>query len=463
MPNVSKPSTIFGGRTKESQFMKWWSSNGGRQPSGQLCELRNWSSSNLRGVAATKSINERTLLLTFPFHFAWSATTAYASRIGQILQEYNQIREDDLLAIFLLFEKFLGKMTSGRCCSTRKAHLDVLPKSYNMTIFMTDQQLEEIKGTNLYLTTIRLREQIRNDYLQLVDELFTKHPEHFPLDLFTIENYTWALATVWSRSTDILIENKRVRCIVPLVDMFNTQIDTPPTHGFNSDDGTICVIASKNYEPGEQIYISYGQLSNANLLRLYGFIFTENIYDSVQLFITLNNTAPLFHQKLVILDKLTGLSNGQLNQENSNYYFDLTFDNPLPQALICALKIQFCQNIENLTFLMAKFASEDESALTQNKIIEIIQNQFAPQQNYELNVLRSLEQAIKDMLSQYTGGTISEDEAILQTLLNQQRQSQISNTLENQTALISLRIKEKKILESSLNKLAPYFTMIDVD
>lgn len=63
----------------------------------------------------------------------------------------------------------------------------------------TEDELEEIKGTNLYITAKRWKIQIQNDFeglcasLQgsiILDELGA---------FLTLDTYTWALCTIWSR------------------------------------------------------------------------------------------------------------------------------------------------------------------------------------------------------------------------------------------------------------------------
>lgn len=45
----------------------------------------------------------------------------------------------------------------------------------------------------------------------------------------------------------------------------------------------ITIYADKDYKKMEQVYISYGQKSNADLLLLYGFCLDRNPFNSVEI------------------------------------------------------------------------------------------------------------------------------------------------------------------------------------
>ncbi|CAG8516541.1 17804_t:CDS:2, partial [Racocetra fulgida] len=52
-------------------------------------------------------------------------------------------------------------------------------------IFFNDEELEICAGSSLYHLTQKLKLQIRDDYLKLLNNLITKHPDLFPLERFT--------------------------------------------------------------------------------------------------------------------------------------------------------------------------------------------------------------------------------------------------------------------------------------
>ncbi|XLT02198.1 hypothetical protein HN51_051549 [Arachis hypogaea] len=67
------------------------------------------------------------------------------------------------------------------------------------------------------------------------------------------------------------------------------------------------------YQPGEQVFISYGKKSNGELLLSYGFVPREgaNPCDSVELSVSLKKSDQSYKEKLELLKKY-GLSGTQL-------------------------------------------------------------------------------------------------------------------------------------------------------
>ena len=63
--------------------------------------------------------------------------------------------------------------------------------------------MNDLKGSNIHLLTRKLNIQIRSDYQRLVSEIFPKFSDILSINVFTLEKFKWALATVWSRCFDI--------------------------------------------------------------------------------------------------------------------------------------------------------------------------------------------------------------------------------------------------------------------
>jgi len=64
--------------------------------------------------------------------------------------------------------------------------------------------------------------------------------------------------------------------------------------------------ADRNYARNDQIFISYGQKSNAELLLLYGFVVDRNLFDQVELRVSLDAEDQLYEEKVEFL-KTQGL------------------------------------------------------------------------------------------------------------------------------------------------------------
>ena len=59
--------------------------------------------------------------------------------------------------------------------------------------------------------------------------------------------------------------------------------------------------ADRDYARGDQVLITYGQKSNAELLLLYGFVVDRNLYDEVDLTVGLDPEDPRYDEKVAFL------------------------------------------------------------------------------------------------------------------------------------------------------------------
>lgn len=75
--------------------------------------------------------------------------------------------------------------------------LQYLPEKYDQTINWTAPELEEISGTNLHGLTLRLLEQIDGDFEELRKGIFSKYPEIFLAEKFSLEDYKYGLSSLW--------------------------------------------------------------------------------------------------------------------------------------------------------------------------------------------------------------------------------------------------------------------------
>ncbi|KAM3547466.1 hypothetical protein ARSEF4850_010013 [Beauveria asiatica] len=214
----------------------------------------------------------------------------------------------------------------------RRSHADVLPEKYTMSIFFSDYEMQVCKGSSLYALTTQLRGRIGDDYKKLLTRVLMRHRNLFPLSSFGIEDYKWALCTVWSRGMDLTVsEGNSLRLLAPFADMLNHSSEVKQCHAYDPTTGDLSILASKDYNAGDQVFIYYGPVPNNRLLRLYGFVLPENPHDSYDLVLQTSPMAPLYEQK-ERLWKLAGL--------DTTCTVPLTANDPLPRSVFRYLRIQ---------------------------------------------------------------------------------------------------------------------------
>ncbi|PGH31601.1 hypothetical protein GX50_05640 [[Emmonsia] crescens] len=282
-----------------------------------------------RGVRTLRRFKEGERILTIPSDVLWTVEHAYAdSLLGPALRSVRPpLSVDDTLATYILFVRSRESGYDGP-----RSHLATLPKSYSSSIFFTEDELEACAGSSLHALTKRLGRCIEDDYRALVVQLLVQYRDLFPLDKFTIEDYKWALCTVWSRAMDfVLPDGKSIRLMAPFADMLNHSSEVRQCHAYDPLSRNLTVLAGKDYEAGDQVFIYYGSVPNNRLLRLYGFVMPGNPNDSYDLVLETHPMAPFFEQKRKLWES-AGL--------DSTSTISLTLTDPLPKNVLGYLRIQ---------------------------------------------------------------------------------------------------------------------------
>ncbi|EOA83925.1 uncharacterized protein SETTUDRAFT_172505 [Exserohilum turcica Et28A] len=353
-----------------------------------------------RGVRTRRRFEEGEKILTIPHRVLWTVKHAYADPLlGPALRSMRPpLSVDDTLATYILFVRSCGSGYDGL-----RSHVAALPASYASSIFFTETELEVCAGTSLYTTTKQLDRQIKDDYKRLVARLFGRHRKLFPADKFTIKDYKWALCTVWSRAMDFqLPDGDSIRLLAPFADMLNHSSEVKQCHAYDALSKNLSILAGKNYESGDQVFINYGPIPNNRLLRLYGFIMPDNPNDSYDLVLMTHPIAPFFEQK----HKLW-LSAGL----DSTSTISLTLTDPLPRS-----KISDLNEVEILQFLVESITSLLDGFGTQLEKLEeqLAEGFYSPGGNTwsaahvslgEQRVLRLTRKTAEDLLAAVESGS----------------------------------------------------------
>lgn len=123
----------------------------------------------------------------------------------------------------------------------------------------------------------------------------SKFPDTFPEDAFVYENYVWAYSVLFSRAVRLDfpddLDAEDIVALVPYIDLINHNPNSESRirgvsegasiPGVSEPERSVVVRADRYINKYEQIYISYGRKSNAQLLMLYGFSMERNTQDFV--------------------------------------------------------------------------------------------------------------------------------------------------------------------------------------
>ncbi|KUJ13135.1 SET domain-containing protein [Mollisia scopiformis] len=310
-------------------------------------ELADFSDTG-RSVRTLQRFDEGEKILTIPHGVLWTVKHAYADPFlgPALLSTRPPLSVDDTLATYILFVRSCGSGYDGL-----RSHVAALPASYTSSVFFAEAELEVCAGTSLYTTTKQLDRQIEDDYKALVERLFRRHQELFPRDKFTIEDYKWALCTVWSRAMDFkLPDGDSTRLLAPFADMLNHSPEAKQCHVYDGFSGNLSVLAGKNYGSGDQLFINYGPLPNNRLLRLYGFVVPGNR----------NESYDLQKQKLWLSSGLDSTST-----------ISLTLTDPLPRSVLRYLRIQRL-NESDLAIIAAHQSDAAVEKISDSNEVEVL-------------------------------------------------------------------------------------------
>ncbi|XP_008802701.2 ribulose-1,5 bisphosphate carboxylase/oxygenase large subunit N-methyltransferase, chloroplastic isoform X1 [Phoenix dactylifera] len=256
-----------------------------------------------RGLVALKNIRKGEKLLFVPPSLVITADSDWSCpEVGNVMRR-NSVPDWPLLATYLISEASL--LNSSRWCS----YISALPRQPYSLLYWTRSELD----TYLVASQIRGRAieritDVTGTYNDLRVRIFSKYPQLFPEEVFNMNTFVWSFGILFSRLVRLPSMDGKV-ALVPWADMLNHSSEVETFLDYDKSSQGIVFMTDRSYQPGEQVFISYGKKSNGELLLSYGFVPKEgaNPNDSVELSLSLNKSDKCYKEKLEALQKY-GLS-----------------------------------------------------------------------------------------------------------------------------------------------------------
>jgi hypothetical protein len=248
-------------------------------------------------------------------------------------------------------------------------HVEKLPESFpNSPLYFSPDELRRIEGTNCHGLATRMVDQIELDYIKLAQVLrvYNQMPTRrmrckkcqeevegtcwcHALDcerIVQLTAYKWALCNIYSRSTDFEWdegngETRHRRVIAPLFDMMNHADASDVSHAMDSDGNISVFNGSKAIQPGQQIFLNYGNFPNEKFLLVYGFVTKRNPFDVVQIYAPLSPSDPLYQVKARVLLSRCGIQD--VNAPHPLVHIGGSI--VLPPNLLAVLRLMGAQSI----------------------------------------------------------------------------------------------------------------------
>ncbi|PKA51197.1 Ribulose-1,5 bisphosphate carboxylase/oxygenase large subunit N-methyltransferase, chloroplastic [Apostasia shenzhenica] len=303
-PRPAETSTIPWGCEIESlesaSVLQQWLSGSGLPP--QKMAIRRVDVGE-RGLVALKNIRKGEKLLFVPPSLVMTSDSEWTcTQAGDVMRR-NCVPDWPLLATYLISEASL--MESSRW----SRYISALPRQPYSLLYWTRLELD------MYLVASAIRERaiervldVTGTYNDLRDRIFSKRPSLFPQETFNLEAFKWSFGILFSRLVRLPSMGGKV-ALVPWADMLNHSSEVETFLDYDKSSKGIVFTTDRQYQPGEQVFISYGQKSNGELLLSYGFVPKDgtNPNDSVELSLSLKKSDKCYKEKVEALRKY-GLS-----------------------------------------------------------------------------------------------------------------------------------------------------------
>ncbi|RDX88900.1 Ribulose-1,5 bisphosphate carboxylase/oxygenase large subunit N-methyltransferase, chloroplastic, partial [Mucuna pruriens] len=259
-----------------------------------------------RGLVASKNIRKGEKLLFVPPSLVITPLSEWSCpEAGEVLKK-NSVPDWPLLATYLISEASL--MESSRWSN----YISALPRQPYSLLYWSQAELDRyLEASQIRERAIERINNVIGTYNDLRLRIFSKYPDLFPDEVFNIESFKWSFGILFSRLVRLPSMDGNV-ALVPWADMLNHSCDVETFLDYDKTSKGIVFTTDRPYQPGEQVFISYGKKSNGELLLSYGFVPKEgaNPSDSVELSLSLKKSDESYKEKLELLKKY-GLSVSQ--------------------------------------------------------------------------------------------------------------------------------------------------------
>lgn len=286
------------------------------------------------GIFAKNVVETGSILISIPFKMCLSVNMIQQSSLNKILVDNPDLLSypDEILAIALM----------SNLEHEWSEHANTLPTSLNSMLFWSENELVEIKDSNVYHLTKLMKRRIESDWQSIHGPISQQYPDLLPSA--TIEMYTWALGIIYSRAVGITRNGEYIRCIPPVLDMANhnpdLKLSAEDTLAYDSTNDRILFINTSPKDVGDECFAIYGNYPNSKLAYSYGFVILNCPYKAIDLWTRVVPSTSQAEQKQTIL------SSHDLTK-NQTYDFSGTIrEGWVSPALLATIRVIQCNEDE---------------------------------------------------------------------------------------------------------------------
>ncbi|XP_013605326.1 PREDICTED: ribulose-1,5 bisphosphate carboxylase/oxygenase large subunit N-methyltransferase, chloroplastic-like [Brassica oleracea var. oleracea] len=308
-----------------------------------------------RALFASKVIHAGDCILKVPFNAQITPDELPTDISVSLTDEVGNIGK---LAALLMIEINAGQN------SRWFPYISRLPQLSDMhsTIFWDENEFSMIRCSAVHKETVKQKARIEKEF-SLVSQAFK---EHLPkaIERPALENFMYAYTLVGSRAW----ETSRGISLIPFADFMNHDGLSASIVLTDEDNQLSEVTADRDYSPGDEVLIRYGEFSNATLMLDFGFTLPYNTHDEVQIQMDIPNDDPLRNMKLGLLQTHYTRSVKDINIFHSSYdTFTIkevksATGKGIPQSLRAFARLLSCTSPQELNDL-SKEAEQNDGRL----------------------------------------------------------------------------------------------------
>ena len=172
-------------------FLEWLKDNGVMKDKVSLHDFGD----EVRGVVATKKVNEGEVVIQVPEHLLMSIKNVYASDVGKVLKKHPEVMRTmrmgenaATIAVFLMHER-------SKPDSFWRTYIDMLPKNFTTPMFWDKSLVEELQSPEFTRHVEANRAMQVMDY-NLLKTLFVENRDLWPAAYSGFEDFRWCSTIV---------------------------------------------------------------------------------------------------------------------------------------------------------------------------------------------------------------------------------------------------------------------------
>ena len=256
-----------------------------------------------RGAAAAADLPAGADAVRVPSRTLWTVQHAFdepAAR-GEAYRTFAALGEDTVAALWLVYERAVVGASSP--WAPLLASLPPLSEKLTPASWPPEAIAALLGGTPVAADAAAAREKLARQYAALFPALSEHYPEAFPAAAYTADTFTSA-AEAWNAyGMTVLREEERgatgseknksippgapVTCLPTVALLCNHSVWPHAVRYSRLRGDALHVPVARSARRNEEVFVSYGAKSNAELLLFYGFCVENNPYDDVPLSLTL--------------------------------------------------------------------------------------------------------------------------------------------------------------------------------